>query len=497
MPRIVECVPNFSEGRRPEVIDQICACIAAVPGARLLDRELDAAHHRAVVTFIGSPDACAKAAVAACAKARDLIDLTRHAGEHPRMGATDVIPFVPVAGVSMDDCAALARRVGAEIGEKLDIPVFLYEKAAARPDRENLADVRKGQFEGLRDLIGKDPARAPDFGPHRIHPTAGCTAVGARDFLVAYNIYLNTNDKSVAAHIAKAIRQSSGGFRYVKAAGFEIADRQCVQVSMNLTNPKQSPAFRVFETVKREAARYGVGVVSSEVVGLAPLFFVSDAAEYYLQIERWKPEQILETRLLEAETTAGFLESIAARTPTPGGGSVAAYAGAMGAALLAMVARLNDKKAEHGPLHAVIEPAESLAGRLHALAREDAEAFDAVMASFKLPDDDPQKKHRQQAATIRAAEVPLETMQAAAAVLELAVEAAGKSKPNCLSDAGVAAHLAYAALASARLNVLINLPGIEDAAKRSELSSAADDLTKRAAELHRKADLLMNKKLVE
>lgn len=497
MPRVVECVPNFSEGRRADVIDAICSKITSVPGVKLLDREMDAAHNRAVITYIGSPEACGRAAVLACGEARERIDLTQHSGEHPRMGATDVIPFVPVAGVSMDDCVALAKRVGQEIGEKLEIPVFLYQKAATRPDRENLADVRKGQFEGLRDLIGKDPLRTPDFGPNRIHPTAGCTGVGARDFLVAYNIYLNTADKSVAQNIAKAIRFSSGGYRYVMAAGFEIPDRHCVQVSMNLTNPKQTPAHRVFETVKREAARYGVSITSSEVVGLVPLSVVSEAAEFHLQIERWKPEQILENRLLEAETSAGFLESIAARTPTPGGGSVAAYAGAMASALLAMVARLNDKKAEVGPLHDMIEKAEALIGRLNQLVSDDARAFDAVMAAMKLPETEPDRMQRMAAANLHATQVPLDTMQAAVAVLELADESAKKSKASCLSDAGVAAYLAGAAAASARLNVLINLPGITDAAKRSALRQSADDLMSRATKLVNQVDAVMNEKLAK
>jgi glutamate formiminotransferase/formiminotetrahydrofolate cyclodeaminase len=493
MPRIVECVPNFSEGRRVDVIDRICAEITAVPGVRLLDREADESHNRAVVTFIGSPDACARAAFNAARMARALIDLTTHTGEHPRMGATDVIPFVPVAGVTMEECVALANSVGQRIGDELDIPVFLYEQAAKRPERENLAVVRKGQFEALRDLIGTDPDRDPDYGPKKIHPTAGATAVGARDFLVAYNMYLSCNDKSIAQNIAKAIRHSSGGFRFCKAAGFEIEDRQCVQVSMNLTNPKQTPAYRVLETVKAEAARYGVTVTSTEVVGLAPLYFVSDTAEYYLQIERWKSAQILETNLLEEETTAGFLESIGARTPTPGGGSVAAYAGAMGSALVSMVARLNDKKSgEPGPLHDMIEKSETLVGRLNTLVKDDSDAFDAVMASFKLPDDDRDKIAKQQAATIRATEVPLDTMRAALAVMALAKESAAKSKRSCLSDAGVAAYLAHAALCSARLNVLINLPGIEDEVRRQELAAAAADLLSQSTTLVSEVDQAMS-----
>jgi glutamate formiminotransferase/formiminotetrahydrofolate cyclodeaminase len=491
MPRIVECVPNFSEGRRPEVIDAICGRITAVAGVRLLSREMDADHNRAVITFIGSPDACGRAAVEACDEAAGRIDLNHHKGEHPRMGATDVIPFVPVAGVTMDDCVALAKQVGEQIGTRLKIPVFLYGYAATRPERQALPDVRKGEFEGLRDLIGKDATRTPDFGPNAIHPTAGATAVGARDFLIAYNIYLDTANNDIAKKIAAGIRFSSGGFRYVQAAGFEIKDRQCVQVSMNLTNPAKTPIFRVFESVKREAARYGVNVTSSEVVGLVPLFAVSDAAEYFLQIERWDHKQILETHLLEEETTAGFLESCAARTPTPGGGSVAAYAGALGAAMAAMVARLNDKKTEPGPLHDMIAVADGLTGRLAALVRKDADAFNAVMAAMKLPDGDATKAERQRAAQTAATSAPLETMREALTVMELAKTGLDKSKPNCRSDAGVAGIMAHAALESAFLNVLINLPGFTDTRQADEFRRAALDVRERGKKLRAEIDGLI------
>jgi glutamate formiminotransferase/formiminotetrahydrofolate cyclodeaminase len=477
MARIVECVPNFSEGRRAEIVDQICAEITAVPGTSLLDKELDADHNRAVVTFIGSPDACAKAAVAACTKAAQLIDLNRHQGEHPRMGATDVIPFVPIQGVTMDECVALARRVAAQISEKLAIPTYLYEYAATDPARQNLAKIRGKGFEELREAIGASAERTPDFGPKKVHATAGATAVGARDFLIAYNIYLDTSDIEIAKNIAKGIRASSGGFAYCKASGFEIKDRGCVQVSMNLTNPAKTPMFRVFEAVRREAARYGVSVTSSEVVGMTPLFAISDVAEFYLQIERWRSGQIIETALLGAETATGFLESLASREPTPGGGSASAYAGALGAALCAMVGRLNDKKSgEHGPLHDTIEKAEGLMARMSALVREDAESFNAVVASWKLPEGDPNKESIKQAAQIRATMVPLETMERALEVMKLAVVGLEKSKKGCLSDAGVAACMAHACVDGARLNVLINLPEIKDTKRREEIRAKAEAL---------------------
>jgi glutamate formiminotransferase len=297
--KLVECVPNFSEGRRSEVLDAILGEMTAVDGVRLLDSEMDADHNRAVVTIVGEPEAVLEGVFRGMAKAAETIDLTKHEGEHPRMGATDVVPFVPVKGVTMDECVELARQLGERVGRELEIPVFLYESAATRPERQNLAKVRKGQFEGLRDEIGTNPAREPDFGPNRIHPTAGVTAIGARPFLVAYNINLGTTDLSVAKAIAKAIRHSSGGLRHVKAMGFAIKDRNIVQVSINMVNFKGTPLFRAFEMVRSEAERYGVPVIGSEVVGLVPAEALIDCAEFYLRLEDFQRDQVLENRLSE------------------------------------------------------------------------------------------------------------------------------------------------------------------------------------------------------
>ncbi len=297
MQQIVECVPNFSEGRRPEVIDAIVAAIAAVPGTKVLDVQSDADHNRTVVTFVGEPEAALEGAFQGARQAADLIDLTVHRGEHPRMGATDVIPFIPVRGVSMDDCAALARRLGQRIGDELAIPVYLYAKAATRPERESLPAVRKGEFEGIRDLIGSDPARAPDFGPPRMGP-AGATAVGARPFLLAFNVYLNTSDVEIARKIAKTLRFSSGGLRYVQAMGVLVEGQ--AQVSMNLTDFRQTAMHTVLEMVRREAARYGAQVVRSELVGMLPQQALLDAACWYLQLDGFSPDYVLENRLMDA-----------------------------------------------------------------------------------------------------------------------------------------------------------------------------------------------------
>ncbi len=299
MAEIVWCVPNFSEGRRKDVIDRITAEVSAVEGVKLLGADPDPDHNRVVVSFTGTRKGVVEAAFRTVARARELIDLNEHEGEHPRMGATDVVPFVPVQGVTMNDCVEVAKEVGERIGNELDIPVYLYEKAATRPERENLANVRKGQFEGLRELIGKDPDRAPDYGPDHIHPTAGAVAVGARMPLIAYNVNLGTDDVNIAKTIAKSVRHLSGGYRHVKAMGFKIKERGIVQVSMNLVNYKQSPIFRVQETIRREAARYGVTVVGAEVVGLVPMEALVETAKWYLQLEDFQDEQVLENRIWE------------------------------------------------------------------------------------------------------------------------------------------------------------------------------------------------------
>lgn len=295
MQQIVECVPNFSEGRRREVVDAIVAAIAAVPGVQVLDVQSDADHNRSVVTFVGEPEAVLEGAFQGARRAAELIDLNIQRGEHPRIGATDVVPFIPVRGVTMDDCVQLARRLGQRIGDELAIPVYLYAKAAARPERESLPAVRKGQFEGLRELIGCDPAREPDFGPRRLGP-AGATAVGARPFLIAFNIYLNTADVEIAKKIAKTLRFSSGGLRYVQAMGMSVEGQ--AQVSMNLTDFHQTAIHTVVEMVRREAARYGAAITRSELVGLLPQQALLDAACWYLQLDGFTPEQVLENRLM-------------------------------------------------------------------------------------------------------------------------------------------------------------------------------------------------------
>ncbi len=298
---IIECIPNVSEGRRPEVVDAIADAIRGVPGVRLLDYSSDASHNRSVFTMAGEAGPIKAAVLAMYEHAIPAIDLRTHKGEHPRLGAVDVVPFVPIEGVTMDACVALAKDVGREIGTRFGVPVYLYEEASANPERKNLEDIRRGEFEGLAAKMAAQ-GWAPDFGPGMAHASAGASVIGARMPLIAYNINLNTDRLEVAKRIAAAIRHSSGGFRYVKAAGFELKDRGIVQVSMNLTNYEKTPIFRVFETVKREAERYGVAILESEIVGLIPSAALNAAAEFYLQIAGFKPDQILENKLRKKET---------------------------------------------------------------------------------------------------------------------------------------------------------------------------------------------------
>ncbi len=299
MAEIVECVPNFSEGRRPEVVAAIASAIGSTRGVKLLDQEIDANHNRCVITFIGDRTSVAEGAMAGARKAVELIDMNTHHGEHPRIGALDVLPFVPVAGITMEGCVALARSVGRRLADELGIPVYLYEAAATRPDRKDLPNIRRGEYEGLKEAIETDPDRRPDFGPARMHPTAGASVVGARPILIAWNVDLATKDVRIAKRIAKAIRESDGGLPAVRAKGFELADRGLVQVSMNLIDYHRTSLLRVFEEIRRLAEKEGVSIAESEIVGLTPLEPLIEAATAQFKLANFHRSQILETRLWE------------------------------------------------------------------------------------------------------------------------------------------------------------------------------------------------------
>ncbi len=463
MPRqLVECVPNFSEGRDPSKIDAIVQSILAVPDVVLLDRESDADHNRCVLTFVGPPSAVADAALRGVEKAVELIDLTTHQGAHPRIGAADVIPFIPIEGVTIEECVRLAERVGSEIWGRFRVPVYLYEAAARRPERTNLENIRRGQFEAIVKEMGVVAERNPDLGDPVCHPTAGAVVVGARKFLIAYNVNLGTPDVSIAKKIAKTIRFSTGGFRYVKSMGVMLASRNLAQVSINLTDFEQTPMHVVFEAVRREAERFGVPVVGSEIVGLIPKKAIEMSADYFLRYENFRPELVLENRIAEALATRTglpeFLDALAAPTATPGGGSASAAAAAMSAALGAMVTRL--AKQDPGSFE------EDRKFFTEAVDR-DSEAFQKVMAAYKRPKDE--RGPYVEEALHGAAEVPLQVFERAAAM---------EARLNALeipakfgSDLAVAKALIAAAKTGVLENVNINLESIQDAAFKSTVQA--------------------------
>ncbi len=485
---LVECIPNFSEARRPQVIDAILQAIQSVPAVRILDRHSDRDHNRTVITFIGPPDAVEQAAFQAIATAARLIDLNHHTGVHPRLGATDVVPFVPISDVGMAECIQMAQRLGQRVGDELSIPVYLYEEAAARPERRNLENIRRGEFEALKEEIATIEERCPDFGPCQVGP-AGATVIGARQPLIAFNVYLTSDDVSIAQKIARAIRYSSGGLRFVKSMGILVDGR--AQVSMNLTNYRQTPIFRVVELIRREAARYGVAVHHSELVGLIPQDALVDSAVWYLQLDEFEPGQILERRVFEiagepeaeasAAVSASFLDDLASGSPTPGGGAAAAFTAAEAAALVAMVAHTTLGKKQYAAVEeqmlAIIEQADQLRKELTAAVAEDMAAFEAYLAARRLPKDTPeQQEARSQAvlqATLNAAKAPLQVAKKAAHVAALAVEAARMGNANAVADAATAAALARAALTATGLNARANLNGLDPAVAAGMLEQLA------------------------
>lgn len=462
---LVECVPNFSEGRNRETLDALAAAVTSVPGVKLLDVQADAAHHRSVFTFVAPPAAAAEAAYQAMRVARERIDLTRHRGEHPRMGATDVVPFVPVRDVTMDDCVRLAGRLGERVGRELEIPVYLYARAATRRERESLPAIRKGEFEGLRARIGQDPAADPDYGPRRIHPTAGATAIGARPFLAAYNIYLDTADVSVAEAIAKQIRTSSGGLPAVQAKGFAVGGN--AQVSMNLLDIDVTPPAAAFAAVTAAARERGVAVLRSEVVGLIPERGIVGAGAAHLKLAD-AADHVLEAKVREAEGPSldGWIEELAGATPAPGGGSAAALAGALGGALVAMVARLTAGRKAYAAVAervvAILAEAEALRAQLRRLVDDDAQAYAKVSEAYKLPKEDPGRAARVDAALAGAAETPLALARGAVRLIALASEIARIGNKNAGSDARVAGWLAEAALKGALENVRANVAALSE-----------------------------------
>jgi glutamate formiminotransferase/formiminotetrahydrofolate cyclodeaminase len=509
--KLIECIPNFSEGRRPEIVSAIRDAIAGVEGVSILDASSDESHNRSVITFVVPAERAVEAAFAGIRAASERIDLRQHTGEHPRIGATDVVPFVPLEDSTMEDCIELAKQLGERVGSELGIPVYLYERAATRAERVNLADVRRGQFEGLRDEIRSNPDRAPDFGPAQIHESAGAIAIGARPFLVAYNVYLGpASNLPLAKAIAKAVRGSSGGFKAVKGLGLEV-DGQA-QVSMNLVDTDETALHTVFDTISEKAKAEGVEVTWSELIGLVPEKVLFEAAKSHLKLAQFTPDQVLErqvARVMRASadlapneasphapetsktTATDFVEAVASADPVPGGGSVAAYAGALSAALIRMVAGLTLGRKKYAAVESemtvIAGNAHALAEALSRLVERDAQAYAAVAAAYKIPKDAESRNDAIQTALLGAAEVPLETARLCAQAAALAAAVAAKGNSNAVTDAGVAALLAEAGCRGADYNVRVNVGSITDRTRGAALAAQAAELVRAAAQSAKEA----------
>ncbi len=474
MSSLVECVPNFSEGRDKSKVDAIVEAMK-IDGVYLLDREMDSDHNRCVITLVGERQAIQEAAIRGVGKASEILDLTKHSGAHPRLGAADVVPFIPIEGVSLEDCVEMARQAGAEIWKRYHVPVYLYEAAATSAERQNLEYIRRGQFEGIRAEIATVPARRPDFGDAQLHPTAGAVVVGARKALIAYNVFLNTADVEIAKKVAKAVRASSGGLRFVKGAGFFV--RGMAQVSMNLTDFEQTPIHRVFELVKREATRHGVIPVSSEIVGLIPKKALELTAEWFLQVENFDSSMILENRLaavMGGRMAVGgiragvepFIEQLAAPTATPGGGSAAAASAAMAAGLASMVASISRSKKAYLQYESALTEAITrltvLREELKSAIDSDAESYNAVVKAYKRAKEIQDGDGIINAALKQAAMVPLSVAEKANEVAAIAEKLKQITNPNMKSDLVTAIALARAATQGALANVEINLESLKD-----------------------------------
>jgi glutamate formiminotransferase/formiminotetrahydrofolate cyclodeaminase len=503
--QLIECIPNFSEARRPDVVEAIKKAIVQIPNVNILDVHSDIDHNRTVITYIGSPQEVEEAAFQAIKTSAELINLDQHKGSHPRVGATDVVPFVPISGITMEECINIARHLAERVGNELNIPVYLYEEAALNPKRKNLEKIRKGGYEVLREEIITNNERKPDFGPNSLNP-AGATIIGARHPLVAFNVYLASKDIDKAKAIARIIRTSSGGLPSVKALGMMVQGR--AQVSMNLTNFRQTSIQKVFNAIKLEASKLKVKIHHSELVGLIPQEALLDAAISYLKLDEFDNNQILEQRLAlgkkneQYSKNLNFIEELASNKPSPGGGSAAAYTGAMAAALISMVARLTIGKKKYEAVTAqmqeILLQAERIRIELVELVQQDAKAFDDVMAAFKLPrEEQDQESLRMQAieiATLNAAQVPMQVAQLALKTLALAERAVSLGNINAISDASSAAALAIASIIAAGYNIRINLANLNDEIAIASLHKQLEQVELRASRIDHKLQKLLKEK---
>ena len=497
MDRIVECVPNFSEGRNQTTVRALVNAVESVPGVWLLDQTMDRDHHRSVLSFVGEPDAVAEAAFRAIRVATDLIDLRKHKGVHPRVGATDVVPFVPVRGATMQDCIHLAKRLGQRVGTELEIPVFLYEQAATHRDHAPLESVRRGGLQGLAFRMASDPDWVPDFGPSHLHTTAGAMVIGARPPLIAFNVNLHSTDLAMARSIAKDIRQSNGGLPHLKAIGVELASRKLVQVAMNLTDYIVTPLHVAFEAVRTRAAEQGVAVAGSEVIGLVPQAALVQAAAHSLVLEQFDPTQVLEARLesrllsesarhapsreqepvdLQAQSLADFLDAVARATPIPAGGTVAALVGALAASLGIMGARLSQQR---GVEHRLSE----IDRRLRELMQADGDAYQQFIRATRLAKTDRTRPAVLSSALHLATEIPLEIAEQATEAGALLHACSAEVKPRVRSDLTVGLVLAIAAADAGRHTVEENIHIQQNQRLKSSLLDRIQQMTNRLEEL--------------
>lgn len=489
--QIIECIPNFSEARRPEVIKKILHTIESTPNVKILDFHSDSDHNRTVVTFIGVPDSVEEAAFQAIKKASELINLDVHKGAHPRLGATDVVPFVPISGVSMSECIKIARHLAERVGKELQIPVYLYEEAALIPERKKLEDIRRGEYELLKKEIQTNISRIPDFGPSVIRP-AGATVIGARNPLIAFNVYLDSDDLQKAKIIARVIRESSGGLVSVKALGMLV--NGLAQISMNLTNYRVTSIIQVFEAIRLQATKLNTDIHHSELVGLIPQDALMDTAITYLKLDDFKLDQIFERHLLTASSQnkiidSNLLDEFASSKPAPGGGSAAAYTGAIAAALVSMVARLTIGKKKYSSVEAqmdeILLQSEKIRSQLTDFVQQDALAFEDVMLAFKLPRDtlelDTSRMNAIERATQAAAIIPMQVAQLSLSILALSERVVVLGNRNAISDAGSAGALALASIKAASYNVRINLSNMTDSVVRERMQTQIELIVQRAS----------------
>jgi glutamate formiminotransferase/formiminotetrahydrofolate cyclodeaminase len=489
--QMIECIPNFSEARKPEVVKAILDSIQAVSKITILDVHSDNDHNRTVVTYIGPPQEVEEAAFLAIKTAAELIDLDHHTGSHPRLGATDVVPFIPISGADINDCVKIARHLAQRVGRDLLIPVYLYEQAALDPKRIKLERIRKGEYELLKQEIRTNLDRKPDFGPSMMTP-AGATIIGARNPLIAFNVYLASNDIQAAKTIARSIRESSGGLPSVKALGMLVDG--LAQVSMNLTNYKQTSLLQVFNAIETLAGKQHLNIHHSELVGLIPREALMESAIGHLRLDGFKEDQVLEHRLLEVGTglnnkSFAILDDFASEKPTPGGGSAAAFSGALAAALVSMVTRLTIGKKRYASvtpqMHEILLQSEKLRSLLTDSVKQDSKAFEEVMSAFKLPKEtSEQEQIRMEAiesSTRMAAQVPMQVAHWSALVLALSERVANLGNITAISDAGSAGVLAMASVKAALFNVRINLMNLTDEVTVASMQNEIDQLEKRTS----------------